>query len=84
VLRQTPEGERGSVVGLLSAFYDLFVGVSSFAAGAVAGHFGYAAAFVMAAFAIGAAALAGRAVFFARPAQQAEVEQSYLVSQMRV
>ena len=84
VLRQTPEGERGSVVGLLSAFYDLFVGVSSFAAGAVAGHFGYAAAFVMAAFAIGAAALAGRAVFFARPAQQAEVEQSYLVSEMRV
>ena len=84
VLRQTPEGERGSVVGLLSAFYDLFVGVSSFAAGAVAGHFGYAAAFVMAAFAIGAAALAGRAVFFARPAQRAEVEQSYLVSQMRV
>ncbi len=63
VLRNTPEGERGSVVGLLSAFYDLFVGVSSFAAGAIADHFGYTAAFVMAAAAIGAAALVGRSVF---------------------
>src|SRR5262249_12384401 len=34
VLRRTPERERGSAVGVLSAFYDLFVGVSSFAAGA--------------------------------------------------
>ena len=36
VLRETPSGQRGSAVGVLSAFYDLFVGVSSFAAGAVA------------------------------------------------
>jgi MFS family permease len=63
VLRNTPEGERGSAVSLLSAFYDLFVGLSSFAAGAIAGHFGYSAAFVMAALAIGAATVAGRAVF---------------------
>jgi MFS family permease len=84
VLRNTPEGERGSVVGLLSAFYDLFVGVSSFAAGAVASHFGYAAAFVMAALAIGAAAVAGRAVFFAGTAQPIEVDESYLVTETRV
>jgi MFS family permease len=70
VLRQTPEGERGSAVGVLSAFYDLFVGVSSFAAGAVANRFGYSAAFVMAAAALGAAAIAGRFVF---PATEAAV-----------
>lgn len=63
VLRQTPDGERGSVVGFLSAFYDLFVGVSSFAAGAVAKKFGYSAAFVMSAAALAAAAVAGRYVF---------------------
>ena len=63
VLRNTPEGERGSVVGLLSAFYDLFVGVSSFTAGAIADHFGYSAAFVMAAISIAAAAFVGRSVF---------------------
>lgn len=66
VLRQTPEGERGSALGVLSAFYDLFVGLSSFAAGAVAKNFGYSAAFVMAAIALGAAALAGRFIFPAR------------------
>ena len=33
VLKQTPQRERGSAVGVLSAFYDLFVGISSFAAG---------------------------------------------------
>ncbi len=63
VLRHTPEGERGSAVSVLSAFYDLFVGVSSFAAGAVAHRFGYSSAFVLAAAALGAAALAGRFVF---------------------
>lgn len=63
VLRQTPQRERGSAVGVLSAFYDLFVGISSFAAGAVATHFGYSAAFLMAAAALGAAAIAGRFVF---------------------
>lgn len=63
VLRRTPEGERGSVVGVLSAFYDLFVGISSFGAGAIAKHYGYSAAFVMAAGAIVFAALAGRMAF---------------------
>jgi MFS family permease len=67
VLRRTPYQERGSVVGILSAFYDLFVGVSSFAAGAMAKRFGYPAAFVMAVSALGAAAIAGRFVFPAYP-----------------
>ena len=63
VLRQSPDGERGSTVSVLSAFYDLFVGMSSFSAGMVANRFGYAAAFVMAIFALGASAIAGRFVF---------------------
>jgi predicted MFS family arabinose efflux permease len=65
VLRKTHSSGRGSTVGVLSAFYDLFVGCSSFAAGAVSDHFGYAAAFVMAAVAIAGAAAAGRYVFTA-------------------
>ncbi len=63
VLRHTPERERGSVVGVLSAFYDLFVGISSFAAGLIAKNFGYSAAFAMAAAALGGAAIAGHYVF---------------------
>jgi MFS family permease len=63
VLRNTPSGERGSAVSILGAFYDLFVGVGSFTAGAVANHFGYSAAFVMATASLGAAAIAGRFVF---------------------
>ncbi len=70
MLKQTPEGERGSAVGVLSAFYDLFVGISSFTAGAVASRFGYPAAFFMAVAAIGAAAVAGRYVF---PASETDV-----------
>jgi MFS family permease len=69
VLRQTPDGERGSALGVMSAFYDLFVGISSFAAGAVAKNYGYSAAFLMAAVALGAAAIAGRFVF---PATETE------------
>jgi len=63
VLRSTPERERGSAVGVLSAFYDLFVGVSSIAAGTVAASFGYSAAFYMAAASLILAGIAGRAVF---------------------
>jgi MFS family permease len=63
VLRRTPAGERGSALGVLTAFYDLFVGVSSFAAGAVASRFGYSAAFLTAAVALVAAAIAGKFVF---------------------
>lgn len=65
VMRQTPAGERGSALGVLTAFYDLFVGISSFAAGAVATRFGYPAVFLTAAGALGAAAIAGRFVFAA-------------------
>lgn len=50
-------------MSVLSAFYDLFVGISSFAAGAVAKHFGYPAAFWMAAIALSASAVAGWQVF---------------------
>jgi len=63
VLRRAPEGERGSTVSVLSAFYDMFVGMSSFSAGLLANKFGYAAAFLMAIGALGAAAIAGRFVF---------------------
>ena len=58
VLRKTHPSQRGSSGGVLSAFYDLSVGLGSFVAGAVAKHFGYSAAFVMAACAIGVAAFA--------------------------
>ncbi len=63
VLKRTPPGSRGSAVSVLSAFYDLFVGTSSFAAGAIAKHFGYPAAFWMAAIALSASAVAGYQVF---------------------
>src|SRR5262249_55458715 len=33
VIRRAPEQERGSSVSVLSAFYDVFVGISSFSAG---------------------------------------------------
>jgi predicted MFS family arabinose efflux permease len=63
VLKRSPVAEHGSTIGFLSAFYDLFVGVSSFTAGAVADRFGYSAAFVMAAISLIAAAVAARFVF---------------------
>ena len=50
---------------MLSAFYDLFVGMSSFSAGLIANAFGYPAAFLMAIIALAAAAIAGRLVFAA-------------------
>jgi MFS family permease len=62
VMRRSANHERGSTVGTLSAFYDLFVGAGSFAAGAVATRFGYSAAFVMAAVALLASAVAGWSV----------------------
>ncbi len=63
VMRRVPNHERGSAVGILSAFVDLFVGISSFVAGAVAHRFGYETVFLVAATSIGAAAVAGRYVF---------------------
>jgi MFS family permease len=66
VLRRVPPQQRGSIIGLISAFYDLFVGISSFAAGAVAERFGYPAAFLLAAASVVVAALLGRPVFFSK------------------
>jgi MFS family permease len=79
VLRRTPSHERGSAVGTLSAFYDLFVGISSFAAGAVAHNFGYSAAFAVGAVALIAASVAGRFVFAAdrdAPLDEPQYEQA--------
>jgi MFS family permease len=64
VLRRSPSQQHGSIISFLSAFYDLFVGASSFTAGAVAQRFGYPIAFYMAAGALLAAAIAARFVFF--------------------
>jgi MFS family permease len=72
VLKRVHPGSRGSAVGVLSAFYDLFVGTSSFAAGAVANRWGYSAAFVMAVVALGGAAMFGRFVFVAGHKEVAE------------
>lgn len=74
VMRQAPANQRGSAIGVMSAFYDLFVGISSFAAGAVAKRFGYQAAFAMGAVAILAAGFTGRMVFY-RKAVVAAVEE---------
>lgn len=63
VLRRAPVNEHGSTISFLSAFYDLFVGGSSVVAGGIASHFGYSAAFIMAAAALLAAAVAGKFVF---------------------
>jgi MFS family permease len=70
VLRQTSDREHGSAIGVLGAFYDLFVGFGSFAAGAVSERFGYASAFGMAAASLGAAAIVG---WFLFPTAQREI-----------
>ncbi|MCC7498938.1 MAG: MFS transporter [Bryobacterales bacterium] len=63
VLRQIPNHERGSAVGVLGAFVDLFVGLSSFSAGAVAHRFGYEAIFYGAAASLVVAAVIGHWMF---------------------
>jgi MFS family permease len=78
VLKRTPGGEHGTAVGVLSAFYDLFVGVSSFAAGAVSDRFGYPAAFLMAAASLVVAAAVGVFVFPKRQTEVYPVEDQYL------
>ncbi|MBL8174628.1 MAG: MFS transporter, partial [Bryobacterales bacterium] len=47
ILRRTAPGDRGQVIGGLSAFYDAFVGGGSFAAGFLSHRFGYPSAFLM-------------------------------------
>jgi predicted MFS family arabinose efflux permease len=78
VLRRTPDGERGATVSVLSAFYDLFVGMSSFSAGIVASRFGYAATFLMAIAALGAAAIAGRFVFETRETRDSTLNPQFV------
>jgi MFS family permease len=78
VLKQTPVGEHGTAVGVLSAFYDLFVGVSSLAAGVISAHFGYPAAFLMAAASLVVAAVVGIFVFPQRQTESFPVEDQYL------
>lgn len=63
VMRRAHSSERGSSVSVLSAFYDIFVGASSFSAGLLANAFGYRAAFLMAIASLAAAAILGRIVF---------------------
>lgn len=72
ILKRTAEGDRGSVIGLLSAFYDAFVGTSSFAAGFVAHQFGYSYAFVMAAAALILAGLLARKLFVAEEGEASD------------
>lgn len=80
ILKRTAEGDRGSVIGLLSAFYDAFVGTSSFLAGFVAHQFGYAQAFVMAASALLLSAVLARKMFtVAAPDGVEAVEEATLV-----
>ena len=74
VLRRAREGERGSSVSVLSAFYDVFVGASSFAAGLLANAFGYRSAFIMSLIALGASAIVARSVFAANDALASEPE----------
>ncbi|MBI4902443.1 MAG: MFS transporter [Acidobacteria bacterium] len=71
MLKRTAEGDRGSLIAVLGAFYDAFVGTSSFAAGFVAHRFGYAHAFVMAAAALGLAAVMARMLFAAEVPEEA-------------
>ncbi len=82
VLRATPDGERGSAVSVLSAFYDLFVGMSAFSAGFIANTFGYAATFLMAIAAVGAAAIAGRFVFVAQQQVLTQPSVSALITEV--
>jgi MFS family permease len=63
VMRRSPSHQRGSTVGVLSAFVDLFVGMSSFAAGALAQRFGYSAAFMLPLGSVTLAAIVGARVF---------------------
>ncbi len=72
-LRRSPEAQHGSTISFLSAFYDLFVGVSSLSAGSIAYRYGYSAAFFMAAAALLAAAIAGKFVFFPKEPSLPEV-----------
>jgi MFS family permease len=74
VLKKIPSNERGSAVGVLGAFVDLFVGVGSFGVGAVAQRSGYEATFYVAIAALVVAALCARWVFREAPVVPSEPE----------
>lgn len=74
VLRRADESTRAASLGVLSATVDLFVAVSSFAAGGVATHFGYPAAYLMAALALGGSAVLGKQYLQAEPTEEAAKE----------
>jgi len=78
VLKKTPQNEHGMAVGMLSAFYDLFVGVSSFAAGEVATRFGYPSVFIMAAASLVVAGGLGFVVFPHGPEVASDSNEAYL------
>jgi MFS family permease len=78
VLRRTPAENHGSAIGVLSAFYDLFVGAGSLLAGRIADRHGYSAAFLMAAVTLAGAAIAGRFVFNARIAEPSVLPEANL------
>jgi MFS family permease len=80
VLRRTPSQNHGSVVGILSAFYDFFVGVSSLLAGRLADRHGYPAAFIMAAIALVGSAVMGIFVFSAAKGTHPVAESEYAES----
>jgi MFS family permease len=63
VLKRTPSHEHGSTIGVISAFYDIFVGTSSFIAGFMAQHYGYASTFTLACGSAFIAAALGLRVF---------------------
>ena len=63
ILRRTAPGDRGSVIGGLSAFYDAFVGGGSFFAGFLSFRYGYPSAFVMAAGCLIFSALLANSLF---------------------
>ncbi len=79
VLKTTPAQQHGSAVGIMSAFYDLFVGISSFTAGFVAKNYGYPPTFLMAAGSIVIGAVVGRFVFTRRRRFPVADEQIHLV-----
>ncbi len=80
VVKRTAPGDRGSALGVLTGCFDLSVGVSSLAAGAVASKFGYTSAFLMGAVALAGAAVAGLYVF----APEKSEERTYVPAVLEV
>jgi predicted MFS family arabinose efflux permease len=65
VLKRVPPASRGSAMGAFVAFLDIAYGISGPAAGAIAGHFGYAAVYL---FGMGCALAGMLLCMLSRPA----------------